>query len=433
MDPHNPTPECPTPPPSDSSGWFNRTVWGAGLTSFLSDVSYEMASAILPAFLRLLHIPPESVGMLLGWIEGVADLSSNAVKLIIGWYSDRIGHRKPFVVGGYALTGVAFALCAVAVSWPLVLVAKVAGWIGKGLRGPLRNAILADAVPPQHVGKAFGFHRAGDTLGAIVGPLLGAALLAYLPPEWFDQPDEPYRWIFLLTLIPGLAAAVAFAALVREQRFTPRPALRFTASIRSLPKDFRRYLLPVFVFGIGDFSHALLILTAGLLLTPHYGMPSAAVWAGVLYAIRNTAGALTAYPAGWLGDHFGRRRVLVGAYLLAATVMFGFTLLTLNGWTHPAILILVFVLAGVYIAMEEALEPAITADLVRDRSLRGTAMGVLATVNGVGDFIASVAVGSLFLLGQPYAYATAAVLMFLGAVLLIPRTGHVQPPMPSSD
>lgn len=433
MAPHHPASDRPDPPLPDSNGWFNRTVWGAGLTSFLSDVSYEMASAILPAFLRLLHIPPESVGMLLGWIEGVADLSSNAVKLIMGWYSDRIGHRKPFVVGGYALTGVAFALCAVAASWPLVLLAKVTGWIGKGLRGPLRNAILADAVPPQHVGKAFGFHRAGDTLGAIAGPLLGAGLLAYLPSEWFDQPDAPYRLIFLLTLIPGLAAAVAFALLIRERRFTPQFALRFSASLRSLPKDFRRYLLPVFVFGIGDFSHSLLILTAGLLLTPLYGMSSAAVWAGVLYAIRNAAGALTAYPAGWLGDRLGRRRVLVAAYLLAATVMLGFTFLTFNGWTHPAILILLFTLSGVYIAMEEALEPAITADLVRDRSQRGTAMGVLATVNGLGDFIASVAVGSLFLVGQPYAYATAAVLMFLGAALLIPFTGHVEPTPLSLD
>jgi MFS family permease len=433
MDSHHPASDRSPPASSDSSGWLNRTVWGAGLTSFLSDVSYEMASAVLPAFLRLLHIPPESVGVLLGWIEGVADLSSNAVKLIIGWYSDRIGHRKPFVVAGYALTGVAFVLCAAAVSWTLVLLAKVIGWIGKGLRGPLRNAILADAVPPQHVGKAFGFHRAGDTLGAIIGPLLGAGLLAFLPSEWFAHPDEPYRFIFVLTVIPGLAAAVTFAVLVREQRFTPRPALRFTSSLRSLPKDFRRYLLPVFVFGIGDFSHALLILTAGILLTPIYGMQSAAAWAGVLYAIRNAAGALTAYPAGWLGDRLGRRRVLVAAYLLAAAVMLGFTLLTLNGWTHPAILALLFTLAGVYIAIEEALEPAITADLVRDRSLRGTAMGVLATVNGLGDFIASVAVGSLFLWGQPYAYATAAALMFLGAVLLIPRTGHVEPLPPSAD
>src|SRR5262245_25832234 len=180
------------------SPWLNRTVVGAGLTSFLGDACYETATAILPAFLRLLQLPPEAVGFVLGLIEGTADLLANAVKLLVGWYSDRIGKRKAFVVGGYALTGSAFALCALAVSWPLVLVAKSLAWIGKGVRGPLRNAILADAVEPQDTGKAFGFHRAGDTLGAIAGPLAAAALIAWMPAEWFAAPDEPYRVVFLL-------------------------------------------------------------------------------------------------------------------------------------------------------------------------------------------------------------------------------------------
>src|SRR5437762_10360960 len=184
--------------PADApSGWLNRTVVGAGVTSFLADAGYEMATAVLPAFLGLLGIPPHAVGAVLGWIEGTADLLANAVKIAVGWYSDRIGKRKAFVVGGYALTGSAFALCALALSWPLVLVAKSLAWIGKGLRQPLRNAILADAVEPAHHGKAFGFHRAGDTLGAIAGPLLGAGLLAWMPARWFTSLDEPYRVVFL--------------------------------------------------------------------------------------------------------------------------------------------------------------------------------------------------------------------------------------------
>src|SRR6185436_5363667 len=134
-------------------------------------------------FLLLLGLPPDVAARVLGLIEGVADLLSNAVKLLVGWYSDRIGHRKAFV-GGYALTGSAFALCALALSWPLILVAKSLAWVGKGLRGPLRNAILADAVEPKDHGKAFGFHRAGDTLGAIAGPLIGAALIAGMPAHW---------------------------------------------------------------------------------------------------------------------------------------------------------------------------------------------------------------------------------------------------------
>ncbi len=414
--------------PSAASGWLNRTVWAAGLTSFLSDVSYEMANAVLPAFLRLLQIPPESVGLVLGVIEGAADAAANVVKLTVGWFSDRIGRRKPLVVGGYALTGAAYAVCAVAASWLVVLLAKSLAWVGKGLRGPLRNAILADAVPPEHVGKAFGFHRAGDTLGAIVGPLLAAGLLLTLPTEWFECPDEPYRWIFVLTLLPGLGAAAVFAGLVREQRFTPRPGLRLAASLRLLPRDFRRFLLPVFVFGMGDFSHALLILVAGGLLTPHYGMQEAAAWAGLLYAVRNTTGALAAYPAGWWGDRLGRRRVLVGGYALAAMVMLGFAILSFNGWVSVGLLAVLFAASGMYIAIEEALEPAITADLVPDRTIRGTAMGVLAAVNGVGDFVASVGVGALLVLGPEWAFGGAAVLMAAGAALLVHRTGHTEPP-----
>jgi MFS family permease len=400
-----------------SSGWFNRTVIGAGLTSFLADVGYEMATAILPAFLRLLHIPPEAVGVVLGFIEGVADLLSNAVKLAVGWHSDRIGKRKSFVVLGYTLTGAAFALCALAVSWPLILVAKSAAWIGKGIRGPLRNAILADAVEQQHRGKAFGFHRAGDTLGAIAGPLLGFALIKYwLPGHWFDSPADPYRVVFLLTLIPGLSAAVVFAALIREKRFTPKPGLRLGASVAALPARFRRYLVGVGLFGLGDFSHALLILAATVLLAPEYGELDAAAAAMALYAWKNACGAAAALPAGWLGDRLGHRAVLVGGYLLGVLTVAGFGLLFVTQTASVVWLAVLFAGAGCYLAVEEALEPAMTADLVPDVAARGTAYGVLATVNGVGDFVASVGVGALFALGPQFAFAAAAGLMLAGTV-----------------
>jgi MFS family permease len=410
-----------------SSPWLNRTVVGAGLTSFLADVGYEMATAVLPAFLQLLGIHPDSVHFIVGLIESVSDFLSNAVKLLVGWHSDRIGHRKAFVVAGYALTGSAFALCALALAWPLVLVAKSLAWIGKGLRGPLRNAILADSVEPAHHGKAFGFHRAGDTLGAIAGPLLGAALIAWLPAAWFATADEPYRVVFLVTLIPGLGAALAFALLVREKRFTPKPGLRLGASIRALPTSFRRYLAPVFVFGLGDFSHMLLISAATVLLTPKYiaegfsngeAFQIATTIAISLYALKNGAGALAAFPAGWLGDRWGHRSVLVGGYLLGATTMIGFGVLFVTETRGVVWVAVLFATAGIYIAVQEALEPAITADLVPDRAARGTAFGVLAAVNGLGDVFASVGIGALFLLGPSVGFATAAGLMLAGTLWL---------------
>jgi len=397
--------------------WFNRTVIGAGITSFLADVGYESAGAILPAFLLMLGLPPDVAARAIGAIEGVADLLSNAGKLAIGWYSDRIGKRKSFVVAGYALTGSAFALCALAASWPLVMIAKSLAWIGKGIRGPLRNAIIADAVDEAHRGKAFGFHRAGDTLGAILGPLLAFALIRYwLPDSWFHSPDEAYRVVFLLTLVPGLGAALAFALLIREQRFTPKPGLRLGASIRMLPAGFRRYLVGVGIFGLGDFSHALLILAATLLLTPAQGEKDAAAIAMALYAGKNACGALAAFPAGWLGDRFGHRPILVGGYAIGVLTMAGFALLFVAHSAGIAALAGLFAAAGIYLAVEEALEPAMSADLAPDTAVRGTAFGVLATINGVGDFVASVGVGSLFALGGEVAFATAAGIMLVGTL-----------------
>lgn len=403
----------PDPP---AAGWFNRTVIGAGLTSFLADVGYEMATAVLPAFLLTLGLPADTAARAVGLIEGVADLLSSAFKLGVGWYSDTIGHRKAAVVTGYALTGTAFALCALAVAWPTVMLAKTLAWIGKGIRGPLRNAILADAVDPQHRGKAFGFHRAGDTLGAILGPLLGAALIAGMPAHWFASADEPYRVVFLLTLIPGVGSAVVFATLIRERRFTPKPGLRLGASVRSLPPGFRRYLVGVGLFGLGDFSHTLLILAATVSLAPEHGERAAAVWAMALYSGKNAVGAAAAFPAGWLGDKLGHRPVLAGGYAVGVLTAAGFAALFATGTTGLGWLAVLFALAGVYLAVEEAIEPALAADLVPDPAVRGTAFGVLAGVNGVGDFVASAGVGALFAVGREAGFAAASLLMAAGAV-----------------
>ena len=163
------------PPPG---GWLNRNVFGMGLTSLLCDAGHEMATAVLAGFLTVIGAPVYSLGI----IEGVADAMSSFVKLGAGWWSDRLGHRKAITTAGYALTGGAFVLFAVAVSWPLVLVGRIVAWFGRGIRGPLRDAMLAESVAPGDRGKAFGFHRAGDTLGAIIGPLMAAGLMFLLQP-----------------------------------------------------------------------------------------------------------------------------------------------------------------------------------------------------------------------------------------------------------
>lgn len=401
-----------TPP----SGWLNRTVIGAGLTSFFADVGYELATSLLPSFLLVLNLSKESAGLALGVIEAASDFLSNAAKLVVGWYSDRVGKRKTLVVTGYVLTGTAFALCAIAVGWPLVLVAKSIAWLGKGIRGPLRNAIITDAVDPAHRGKAFGLHRAGDTAGAVLGPVLAWVILYQLPAEWFPDPSGPHRAAFWFTLVPGLAAAFTFAFLVREKRFTPKPGLRLGASLLAMPTAYRRYLVGIAIFGVGDFSHTLLILVATSTLTPELGLKSAAEIGLLLYAWRNLVQAIAAFPAGWLGDRFGHLRVLVVGYAIAALTMLGFIAVLatdagMNGWFG------MFGMLGIFMAIQESLEPAIVPELVPYKSLHGTAFGVLAVVNGFGDVVASLVVGTLFAtVNETAGLAFAGVLMGCGAV-----------------
>jgi len=417
--------------PPRPAGWFNRTVIGAGLTSLLADVAYEMATAVMPGFFAILNIP----GAFLGLVEGTGDALANFVKLGVGYYSDRIGKRKAIVVSGYALTGVSLSLFAFALGWPLILLGKSLAWIGKGLRGPLRDAILADSVAPQDIGKAFGFHRAGDTVGAIIGPLLGAFLIASIPADALtylltagDGGDRPHRFVFLLTLIPGIASALVFLWMVREQRFTPRPGVRFRESLAELPKPFRRYLVAVGVFGMGDFSHMLLVFTATTLLTQTHDEKYALVAGPILYATRNTWQAITAFPVGALSDRLGRRGLLVGAYYLGVLVMLGFAAAYFWQIGSLTYLIVLFVLAGIYIGIQEALEGAMTADLIPDRTRRGTAYGALGCVNGVGDFAASVVVGLLIAWRPEVAFVYAAAWMFAGAVAMSFVRPRLNPP-----
>ena len=395
--------------------WLNRNVIGMGLTSLLCDAGHEMATAILAGFLAVIGAPVYSLGI----IEGVADALSSFLKLGTGWWSDRLGHRKAITTAGYALTGCAFALFALASSWPLVLLGRVVAWFGRGIRGPLRSAMLAESVAPSDRGKAFGFHRASDTLGAILGPLLAAGLMFLLQPYASENRSVPFRIIFLLTLVPGLGSALVFGLIVKEKRRPASHGVKFWTSIRALPTNFRRFLVGVGVFGAGDFSPTLLILAATQLLTASHGAVTAAQIAALLYAWRNVLYAAASYPVGALSDRFGRRGILLFGYALGALVMIGFIIAFLTHTSSIVWLGVLFALAGVFIAIEDSLEGAMTADLVADESNRGTAYGVMGTVNGVGDFLSSAIVGLLWSFNPQAGFLYAAVAMLLGAVLLV--------------
>jgi MFS family permease len=385
--------------------WLNRNVVGMSVTSMLGDAGYEMVTAVLPAFLASMGVAAGA----LGWIEGIADAGASFLKLGSGWYSDRVGHRKPIVTLGYLVSGTALAVFAWAVSWPLVLAGRVVAWCGRGLRGPLRDAMLADSVPPEDRGKAFGFHRAGDTVGAIIGPLAGVFLLAHVP----------IRNIFLVSLIPGIGSALAFALLVRDIRRPTRPQLRFWSALRGLPRRYIRFLYGVGLFGLGDFSHTLLILAATQLLTPRYGAIRAAELAALLYLLRNVVYAGASFPIGALGDRISKRKLLSAGYTIGVLTAFGTAAAFAWNQSSPGTLAVLFVMAGIYIAAEDSLEGSIPPELTPPEA-RGTTYGLMGTVNGFGDLVASALVGTIWTAVSPVtAFTCAGIIMLLGAMVVL--------------
>lgn len=369
-----------------------------------------MATTVLPAFLTLIGAPSSALGL----VEGVADALSSFVKLLSGWYGDRLARRKPLVAGGYLLTGVGTGLLALASSWPFVLFARSLSWVGRGVKGPPRDAMLAESVPKESRGRAFGFHRAGDTLGAVLGPLMAVGLLALLGGS-VPRSLAPYRLCFALSLIPGLLAGLVFAVLVVERRRNAQRDKRLWLSVRSLPRPYIRLLAAVGLNGLGNFAPTLLILAGTELLSGRYGTTRAAQIAGLLYVVHNVFYAGMSYPVGALSDRWGRRGLLAIGYFTGGLVAAGLVVAFALPFSAILFLAVLFALNGSFMAAQDSLEGAMTADQV-ERANRSTAYGVMATVNGVGDFAASAVVGLLWTLVSPtVAFAYAAALMWSGA------------------
>ncbi|MYM92323.1 MFS transporter [Duganella vulcania] len=407
--------------PQKPQGWLNRTVVGAGLTSALGDFCYETTTVILPGFLAVLGIPAAALGV----IEGVADAVASFTKMISGYIADKLGRRKLLVLIGYALTPAGQVLIAMAAGWPLLLLGRLVSWFGKGLRGPLRDAIVIQAVSAETRGRAFGFHRATDTIGAVAGPLLGVALLG-LAQDW-PWPDAagPFRFVLWLSVIPGVLAVLSFLMLVQDPQHSPNPALKFFRSLRGLPSRFKRYLGAVGLFGIGDFSHSLLILAATSLLTESLGVVHAAQVAGLLYVWRNVVQVAASYPIGALADRVGHMSVLVTGYVLGALTAILTALAFWFGIHSIMLLGVIFFIAGLYVAVQEALEPTVTAEMVQSDTL-ATSYGALGTVNGAAKFISSAAVGVIWSTVSPVlSFGLAAGVMLAGTlVLLSVRNAH---------
>jgi MFS family permease len=395
---------APSSPPQKR--WLTRGVLGIGLASLFSDWGHEAATAILPAFLASLGAPAFALGV----IEGVSDGLSSFAKLAGGWIADRPKWRKPTGILGYLATGLSTFAYAFAHSWPAILVMRALGWTGRGSRGPSRDTLLADAVAPEQQGRAFGFERAMDTVGAVLGPLCATALIGVLG----------VRGVLKWTLVPGLAAAVAFAFLVpAAKRADGHHAQSFASSLGQMPKAYWHFLAGVFAHGLGDFAPTLLILRAVQILTPQFGAGRAATIAVALYTFHNAVNAAASYPAGALGDRIGKRGLLAAGYLVGAITYAGFIFVT----PTIAALVTLFGLEGVHGAMQQSLEKSMAAQLLPAK-VRGSGFGVLATVNGIGDLVSSIAVGVLWSSVSPNAgFIYAGIFTLAGALLIYFFTG----------
>ena len=386
-----------------TKSWLSRTTLGIGLSSLFSDWSHEIATTVLPSFLATLGV----AAVWLGAIEGLADGLSSFAKMGSGYYTDRLRRRKPVAVAGYLVTALGTACFGLATNAWHVLLARSAAWLGRGVRTPVRKALLAAAVDRGAYGRAFGFERMMDTVGAILGP---ATAMLLLPLFHYHYPA-----LFAATLIPGLIAAGLIAFVVKEEERLPVAHISFGEKLRALPGNFRRFLVAVGLFGMGDFAHTLLILLATQRLTPAHGIGKAAAFAAALYLFHNICYAASAFGAGWLADHMDKRRLLAGGYALSALMGAGVIFLTPNLGAFAAI----FAVGGIYLGIEEACEDSLCAELVGEEH-HGMAFGVLATVNGVGDMFSSFIVGLLWTAaGIPLAFGYSAVLSLAGALLVL--------------
>lgn len=383
--------------------WLNRTVFAIGLASLFSDWSHEIATTLMPAFLATMGVAAFWVGL----IEGVSDGLSSFAKMASGYYTDKLRRRKPVAIIGYMVTALGTASFGLATAAWHVLLARAIAWFGRGVRTPVRKALLAGAVTKETYGRAFGFERMMDTLGAIVGPATAFLLLGVF--------NHHYPTLFAVTLIPSLIAVALITFAVREKERKPVPHVSFSERLRMLPPAFRKFLVAVGLFGAGDFAHTLLILLATQKLAPELGATQATSVAIGLYVLHNVFYAGFAFIAGLLADRFPKHLVLAAGYALAAGMAFAIIFLPLTAWTLGGI----FILGGVYVAIEETLEDSLCAELVSEEH-HGMAFGTLATVNGVGDFLSSIIVGALWsAFGTTIAFGYSAVLFLAGAMLLL--------------
>lgn len=390
---------------------LHPNVFFLGIVSFLTDVSSEMIFTIIPLFLcNVLGAAVSIVGVVGGITEGADAI----IRIFSGWFSDRIGKRKGLAVAGYGLSTLVKPFMYIANSWGAVLGIRLGDRIGKGLRSSSRDALIADSVSASERGKGFGFHRAMDTSGAVLGLAIGALIVYLVQGGGIDLELKTYQWMVIIGVIPAILAVIVLATLVREKRkeigATARTAFPLSGITRGFEKQFWFFLIVIAIFTLGNSSDFFLILRA-------QGTDTPLIQVMLMLVLFNATYALMALPMGILSDKIGRRRIIAMGWLIYSLVYFGFALVS-DIW-HIWVL---FALYGVYYGIVEGAAKAFIADLVPVER-RGTAYGLYQGTVGIMLFFASIIAGWMWDAISPattfYFGAGLALLATIGIVVFV--------------
>lgn len=385
-----------TPPPVNAAEDPTRLhpdILKLGLVSFLTDLSSEMIFSVFAIFFTTIAGASAS---LLGLIEGLADFSASSLNYLAGWLSDRSGKRKSFATAGYGFSTLAKTILLVSSSVTGLSLFRVIERLGKGFRGPPRDAWLSSIAGQKTRGYSFGVHKALDKAGAVLGPLVAYGLL-----KWLGESAGTYRTLFWVAFVPAVLA-VATLSLIKDKPGVRHERESVGQNWQQLSPGFKRFLIPAGVFSLAYFSFGFLLLKAhdtGFSMTDIV----------LLYALFNTTCVMVAPLVGKLGDRVGRSRVVVLGYTLYGLINVGLVFAS-NKWQ----LVALFAIYGFFYAIDESQSKAFIADIEPER--RATAMGVYNFVTGVFYLPASLAAGALWAFAPSLAFGLAA-LLSLGAIM----------------
>src|SRR5680860_114001 len=349
---------------------LERNIFFIGTTSFLTDTATKMIYAIMPLFLMTLGASKTEISL----IEGIAESTASVLKALSGWWSDKIGKNKPFMIVGYAFTALLTPLFSLVTSPLQVLIVRFTERVGKGIRTSPRDSLIAGSSEDSTKGRSFGFHKAMDNSGAILGPLLAFGILSLFPSD--------YRKVFIFAAIPGLLGLISIIYFVKEVK-RDKPESLGKITLKDFSPKYYAFLGIIFIFTLGNSTDALLLIKAS-----DIGVQAAFI--PIIYLIFNSVSVMFSVPAGILSDKIGRERLIIFGYLLYSIIYFGFG--RTNG---QGVLVMLFALYGLYSAATDGIQKALVSDLI-DKKKRGTGLGLYNSLVGITLLPASVIAGLLY-------------------------------------